>query len=261
MKHKTLKDKKMIGYARVSTFEQAEEGMSIENQQKRIKAFAEMWDIDLLEIVTDLGSTGDNLERDGIQKVLKMLMNDEADGVIVYSLDRFSRNTRHILNVVDEYFKKREKILCSLSENIDTTNAIGEFMFTIFAAIAQYERARIVERINSVLEMKREKGERIGSTPLGFKTVYKDPGNKKGGKLEPVIEELIILREIVENRQAGWSYYDICYNLDNRNIKPKRGKRWWPSSIKHILGSPKTKEYLKLLEEMEKEEEESENSL
>ena len=253
---KELEGKKMIGYVRVSTGEQAEVGQSLENQERKIKAFCDMWDVDLLEVVVDPGRTGDNLDRAGLQTVLKKLDNKEAEGVIIYALDRISRRSLHIFEIIDKYFQ--ENTLCSLSENIDTTSAIGQLMIGIFASMAQYERARLIERIKSVLEMKKEKGERLGTTPLGFKTVYKDPDNKKGGELVPVMDELLLLKEIVENRANGWSLSKIAENLNNRSIEPKRGKKWWPSSVKHLLESDKTKERLELLEKIQKEQEEEE---
>lgn len=254
-----LEGKKMLGYVRVSTGEQAEVGQSMENQERRIKAFCDMWDIDLLEIVVDPGRTGDNLKRPGLQKVLKKLDDGDAEGVIIYALDRISRRSLHIFEIIDKYFQ--DNILCSLSEKIDTTSAIGQLMIGIFASMAQYERARLIERIKSVLDMKKEKGERLGTTPLGFKTVYKDPENKKGGELVPVLEELSLLKEIVDNRAAGWSYAAICDNLNNRGINPKRGKKWWPSSLKHLVESEKTKERLTLLKELQKEDEAEEKEI
>ena len=82
---------KAYGYARVSTEEQAKEGISLEAQQAKIKVFATLHDLDILEIITDEGVSGKDLERPGLRKLLELVQNREGEAVIVYKLDRLSR--------------------------------------------------------------------------------------------------------------------------------------------------------------------------
>ena len=250
------KELNMIGYIRVSTKEQATKGISLEDQERRIRGYAlsQYPPMHIIRIETDAGLSGKTMDRVGLQSVFKAMEDNEADGVIVVKLDRFSRKTRDILKVVDDVFRKNDKILHSLNEKIDTSSAMGQFLLTVFAGLAQLEREQTVERIKSVLDMKKEKGERLGTNPFGFKTVYDKDDKKSAGALVPVIEELRLLKEIVDNREKGWTYWDICKNLEGRGIKSKQGKNWWPPTISYIIKNPKTKVALETLQELEEEE-------
>ena len=84
---------KAIGYIRVSTDEQAKEGVSLENQEAKIRAYCDLKDLELLEIVQDAGISAKNLRRPGVQKVLEMAQEKMVDAVVVYKLDRMFRST------------------------------------------------------------------------------------------------------------------------------------------------------------------------
>ena len=82
---------KAIGYIRVSTDEQAREGISLENQKAKITAYCELNDLDLVEIIEDAGKSGKDLNREGIQSLLGKVKARTIDAVVVYKLDRLSR--------------------------------------------------------------------------------------------------------------------------------------------------------------------------
>ena len=75
---------KAVGYVRVSTEDQAREGVSLDNQTAKIKAYAELKDLDLMEIVADAGISAKNLNRPGVQRVLDMARKKEVGAVVVF---------------------------------------------------------------------------------------------------------------------------------------------------------------------------------
>jgi DNA invertase Pin-like site-specific DNA recombinase len=81
--------------------------------------------------------------------------------VVVYSFSRFARSTRHLLDAL-ETFKKHQVEFVSLSEQIDTSSAIGTAFFTIIGAIAQLERELISERVKNGLKNAVAKGKKVG---------------------------------------------------------------------------------------------------
>lgn len=94
-----------VGYARVSTQEQAEEGCGMKDQVGRLKKVDEIEFLELIDIVEDRGETGTNLEREGLQRILNLARNGEIDYVVVVRLDRLSRDmldTLHVLRVLRE---------------------------------------------------------------------------------------------------------------------------------------------------------------
>src|SRR5262245_44341578 len=120
-----------IGYVRVSTQEQADGGVSLAAQQKRIRAWSDMHEIELLDVVADEGASAKNLARPGLQRVLQALREGEADGVVVAKLDRLTRRTRDLLDLVEELCQQRGLGLVSINETIDTSNAAGRLVLTV----------------------------------------------------------------------------------------------------------------------------------
>ena len=94
--------KRAVGYIRVSTEEQSREGISLEMQAAKIRAYAELNDLELVDTVEDAGISGKSIKaRPGIQAVLKMVEARKIDAVIVYKLDRLARNTIECLNMAE----------------------------------------------------------------------------------------------------------------------------------------------------------------
>jgi DNA invertase Pin-like site-specific DNA recombinase len=95
-----------------------------------------------------------------------LLMNDQlrkGDTVVIWKLDRLGRNFNELIQIIEDW-KKREIALKVLTENFDTSTPEGELYFRIFCMIADYERAKIRERINAGLKAARARG-RVGGKP------------------------------------------------------------------------------------------------
>jgi site-specific DNA recombinase len=196
---------KAIGYIRVSTEDQAKEGVSLDNQESKIKSYASLNDLDLIEVIRDEGVSGKSLDREGMTRLLDMVDNGEVDTVIVYKLDRLSRKTIDTLNLI-ETFETKGIAFHSISEKIDTKSATGKFFLTIISAIAQMERDVISERTIDALNHKKSKKEWMGRIPYGFKIednfLVEDP------------EQIKSIQKAKRLRRAGKSIRDIGESLD-----------------------------------------------
>ena len=131
-----------IGYVRVSTEDQAKEGVSLDNQKSKIKAYCQLKDLELREVIEDAGISAKNLRRPGVQKVLRLARGKEIDAVVVYKLDRIFRSTVDALETT-KAFDKWGVSFHSIEETLDTRSAMGRFFFTLTAALAEMERRLI----------------------------------------------------------------------------------------------------------------------
>jgi len=185
---------KAIGYTRVSTQDQAREGVSLENQATKIKAYCELHNMNLQEIISDEGLSGKTLDRGGMARILGMAEAEAIDAVIVYKLDRLSRKTVDNLNLI-EFFENKGVSFHSITEKIDTKSASGKFFLTIISALAQMERDLISERTTDALSHKKQKGEWLGTIPFGFKV--------NGKHLKPDPAQMKIIKKAKRMRRNG----------------------------------------------------------
>jgi DNA invertase Pin-like site-specific DNA recombinase len=152
----------------------------------------------------------------------------EIAAVVVVRLDRLSRRTRDVLTLVEDDFKARGVDLISVSEQLDTRTPSGMLMLTLLGALAQMERELIAERTRDALQQKRSRGERLGTTPLGFRT----PG--PGMPMEPEPQEAGTVLEILRRRRRGESYRAIARALEEGNLRSKRGGRWAAATVRGV---------------------------
>ncbi|NBR26431.1 MAG: recombinase family protein, partial [Micrococcales bacterium] len=177
---------KAIGYIRVSTEQQAGEGVSLEAQKAKIEAWCIANDRELVAVYVDAGISGKSMEkRQGLQKAL----DDAGRGMalVVYSLSRLARSTKDTLTI-SERLDKAGADLVSLSERIDTTGAAGKMMFRMLAVLAEFERDVISERTTLALAHKKAMGQKYAPVPFGYQEIE--------GRLEAVEAEAQLVAEI-----------------------------------------------------------------
>ena len=160
-------NKKAVGYTRVSTTEQAQEGLSLAAQEARIRAYCTAKGWELLRVYQDAGISGKSLDRPAVQSLISDLESDGVDVVVVLKLDRLTRSVRDLGSLIDDLFKGRA--LATVQEGLDTSTASGEFVLNMLGAVAQWERKAVGERTATVLRYKQERGEWVGRIPYGFK--------------------------------------------------------------------------------------------
>ncbi|MCG6533421.1 MAG: recombinase family protein [Syntrophales bacterium LBB04] len=223
---------KAYGYCRVSTEEQAREGISLDAQEDKIRTYAQLKDLELLDIIRDEGYSGKNIQRPGLQKLLALIQGPEAEAVIVYKLDRLTRNTSDLLHLVEVIFRKDNTRFFSITEEIDTDSAMGKFFLTIMGAMAQMERELISERTVAALSYKKQQGESLGHIPYGYHRV--------SGRLLPDPQEGQILRKMKKWRKDGLSYGKIAQLLNEKKIPTKKQNAlWYASTVRHLLTKKK----------------------
>ncbi len=220
--------KAAVGYIRVSTQEQAQEGVSLEMQTAKIKAYCALNDITLAGIYGDPGISGKSIKaRPGIQAVLSLVKAKRISAVVVYKLDRLGRNTIETLDIAGR-MDKAEVALHSITEKLDTQSALGRFFFTMTASLAEMERALIAERTTSALALKRSKGEKTGgSCPYGYRSVE--------GKLIPDTNEQRLIKRIKSLRAKGHSYQRIADTLSDNGVFTRKGTKFQATQISRIL--------------------------
>ena len=131
-------------YCRVSTEEQAEEGFSIEGQIDKLRSYAALHDLGEVLVITDPGLSGKNLNRSGLQQVLAAVDDGHVSHVLVWRLDRLSRNLGDLIMLADK-FGEKGVALHSVSENLDLSSASGRMFYNILGTFAQYFREQLSE--------------------------------------------------------------------------------------------------------------------
>nr|WP_132565344.1 recombinase family protein [Rhizobium sullae] len=141
-----------IGYARVSTPDQ-----NLETQRDALQA------VGCDRIFEDFGVSGASRHRTGLERALRFLK--EGDTLVICRLDRLGRSISHLIAIVGR-LQSRGVELLSLTENIDTNSASGRMIFHVMAAVAEFERALIIERTMAGLAAARARGKVPGRRPI-----------------------------------------------------------------------------------------------
>jgi len=234
---------KVIGYSRVSSLSQVEEGVSLEAQVARIRDWCERNGHGEPRIETDEGISGKRADnRPALQRALEAVCNDRGI-LVVYSLSRLCRSTRDALDIA-ERIKRAGAHLVSITEAIDTTTAMGEFFFTVMAALGQLERRLIGERTKEALDHKRRSGHKLGGlAQYGYRAVnsgMKAPNGKAIICLEPVANEQSTIELIRQLRGAGLSYRIIADRLNSERTPTRTGTDWSAKVIRDIFQRKET---------------------
>lgn len=225
-----MNDRPALGYARVSTDEQAREGVSLEVQRSRIRAYCEAKELELVDVLTDEGISGKTLERPALRELLQRCERGAVGHIVVVKLDRLTRRTRDLLALVDDLFLARHIELHSVSESLDTSTPHGRFVLTLFGGLAQMERELIGDRTRTALAFKRENGQPTSHPPLGFR-----PNGSRKHRMLPVPEELEIVRQILDLWRSGLSYRAIVRKLSEKGAPTKQGGRWHHGTVSRIV--------------------------
>jgi len=222
---------KAVGYIRVSTTEQAQEGVSLDAQEARIRAYAEMQGLELVEIVREEGvsATIALADRPGGREVLDLIRQHQAENVIALKLDRLFRDAADALMQTRAW--DRGKIALHLvdvgGQAINTAAAMGRMFLTMMAGFAELERNLISERTAAALAHKKANGEVYAPTPFGY--------DRAGKKLVKNHQEAATVRRIGKWRGAGMTLAAIATRLNKAGVEGKRGGRWHPSTVRYVL--------------------------
>ena len=230
MPRKTRKQNRTlaVGYVRVSTTAQAEEGVSLDAQCARIAAWAEQHGRELVGLHADEGISGKRADnRAGLQAAIAQA---EATGaaLVVYSLTRLARSTRDALEIA-ERLESAGADLVSLSEQIDTTSACGKMVFRMLAVLSEFERDLTSERTRGALAHKRAKGERVTRAEYGFDVAPDGVRLVRNEREQAGIARMRVLRA------EGLSLRAVGERLTAEGFTPKSGGAWHAKVVRDVL--------------------------
>lgn len=225
-------------YLRVSTDEQGEKyGLAIQDTVTRAMITVKQWQVVEPPFVDD-GLSGTLAEdgRPALAALLAAAEDGRIDAVIVSALDRLGRKTSLVLSLV-ERLAKHGVIIVSCKELFDTSTASGQFVLTMFAALAQLERDTIVERTtNGRNQRGKVDGEKGGRLPFGYRRI-----DVEINKSNPVVnveidqESAEVVRWIFSERYKGQTLAAIADGLNQDGKTTARGKRWHASSVREVI--------------------------
>jgi site-specific DNA recombinase len=225
---------KALGYIRVSSDDQVQEGVSLDAQRARIATWCEMSGADLVGVVEDAGISGTvplaNRPNGFRIEALFRARAPEIDAVVVVRLDRLSRDAADALRYL-KAFSNGKVGLVSIADRLDLSSPQGRAMAGMGAIFSELERNLIAQRTAEALGQLRATGRVYGSLPFGF--------SEDRGYLVPDETEQAILGRIVDLREGGSSYLAIANDLNRDGIAAKRGGLWYGMSVRSVLRTSK----------------------
>jgi DNA invertase Pin-like site-specific DNA recombinase len=227
---------RVVGYLRVSTDRQADEGLGLEVQEAAIRSWAKASGHRIIKVCRDEGISGSNgIEtRVGLAEALELLKSGESGGLVVYKLDRLARDLVLQEQLLAEIWRMgAEAFSTSGAEQgylqDDPTDPSRKLIRQVLGAVAEYERAMIRLRLEAGRRRKSQQGgyAGFGSPPFGYRS--------ESGSLVPDPYEQNTLARIGTLHDDGKSLRKIARALDSEELKPRRGDCWQPRQVGRIV--------------------------
>lgn len=186
----------------------------------------------------DNGYSGGNTDRDGFQKMMKMIERGKISKLVVYRLDRISRSLSDFVNILNTLKQYNVKFVSS-QESFDTSSPYGEMIVKILMVFAEFERQSIIERVTQAYAHRSEKGFYMGGRkPYGFDLSETQIHGIKTKMLTPIPFEAEQIKYIYDSYAvAGVSLRRLMDNLIQNNILPSSGS-WSTAKLSTILKNP-----------------------
>lgn len=232
-------------YSRKSKF--TGKGESIGNQIELCKEYVRgvygAAYLERCEVFEDEGFSGGNLQRPAFQEMMRQVRKKRYQAIVVYRLDRISRNISDFTGLIDELTKLGVSFI-SIREQFDTSTPMGRAMMFIISVFSQLERETIAERIrDNMIELAKTGRWLGGNAPIGFQSepvskVTVDGKMRKSYRLVPIPEEAEIPKQIFDLYTKADSLTAVEAELLRQRIKTRQGKDFTRFSIKSILQNP-----------------------
>lgn len=230
MKTEAVDKLRLVGYCRVSTDNQKEEG-TIEIQERALREYAQTEGHDLLTIFKDEGVSGGLEDRPGLAELFNFLESDaDIDGVLIFKLDRLARDMRIQENLIYDLQEKRHKRLVSIKEpDLDSKDITRVLFRQILGSISQYEKGMIALRLELGRMNKAKRGGYAGgATALGYRT--------KDKELRVYDRDAETVRSIFKmKRHRKMGLREIARELNEKGTPTARGGKWYAGTVKYVL--------------------------
>lgn len=225
--------KKAVLYVRVSTTEQAREGVSLEAQEERLLAYCKLMGLDPVVLIREEGVSGGKAltTRPGGHELADLISKKKAGHVIALKLDRLFRDAEDALHQTKAWDKAGITLhLVDMGgQSLNTSSAMGRMMLTMMAGFAEMERSLIAERTEQALQHKKNHLEAYSPTPYGF--------DRERDTLKENSTEQATVKQIKAWRASDWSLRKIADALNHQGVPAKNGGRWYASTVKYILNN------------------------
>lgn len=236
------KRKKRIAiYCRVSTVEQAEEGYSIAEQERRLTEWCRKMDYIVTKCYSDRGISGKAINnRPQLKELLKDAEEKKFDMVLVWKINRISRKLTHVLEIA-ETLERNNITFKSYSEPFETDTPAGKMQFQMMALVGEFERGTIAQNVKLGMCAKAKSGNWCGGQVLGYDLVplEKQQGVKRTKTVLTINEKEAEAVRLIFNEYAnGRGYKAITSYLNKLGYKTKKGNNFSVGSIRDILTNP-----------------------
>ena len=198
---------KVALYIRVSTVTQYEKGQSVHEQKKRLKAYCESKGWEDYEFFVDPGNSGSNMDRPALHKMISQIK--KFDLVLVYKLDRLSRNQRDTLYLIEDVFNANGVDFNSITENFDTSTPVGKLMLSMMSAFAELERQQINERMTMGRLAAANLGKWRGGSGVPTGYIYSPKSKGGSGRLEIDETKAEYVKQMFQMALKGYSLTHI----------------------------------------------------
>jgi DNA invertase Pin-like site-specific DNA recombinase len=222
---------KLIGYVRVSTAGQVEDGQGLEIQEQVIRRWVRANKHRLVSVIQDAGISGTTDEREGLTEALAAVRYNGADGLVVHTLDRLARSLTVQEAALQQVWSAGGRVFTVDQGEVladDPEDPVRTFVRQVLGAVSQLEAGMIARRLRRGRQHKAEQGGyAFGGPPLGFRA--------EGGELVEDPEEMAVVERIRVLRDEGKSLRQIAEVLTGEGLRPKRSERWHPYTVKRVL--------------------------
>lgn len=220
-------------YVRVSTDEQAEDGYSLEAQERAGRLYAELRNWDVIAVYKDDGYSGRSDDRPALKQLIKDIALRKVECVIVHKLDRLARNLQLMLELINGWDKKGVGF-ASISEQMDFSTPMGRMVLQILGAVAEWYSNNLAKEVSKGLAEKAEQGRWVGPVSIGYQKT--EIGDLVLSPDAPTIEQ--IYRLYVSGR---YGYADIADELNAAGLRALD----WRTGERRLFGRESIRTILK----------------
>ena len=224
---------RIVGYGRESTREQAKYGFNLDDQEKKIMKYVDVYYEDgtySMQMFREEGASAKSLDRPKMNEIMAMVRKGQVDTIVIHNLDRLTRQVKDLAVLLEE-FDKNNVSLVSITEKIDTKSPMGRFFIYMIVLIAQWEWETISSRsIRGIEESARQGNYALPGAPLGYRRNPEDTH-----KLIIEQEEARIVKRIFESiADKQYTIGQLCAELNQQNIL---SRKWNTVQVGNVLSN------------------------